>query len=93
MKELIDYDLDIYNTLKDFPDSNDDAYIYIRIHKEDDDLKKSLYIKGAVPLLAAALLGTITNNDHLSEALVELSKELLKHTQKPNKHWYDKLFE
>jgi len=93
MKELIDYDLDIYNTLKDFPTSDSEAYIYIRIHKEKDDLKKSLYIKGTAPLLATAILDTITENDHLSEALVELSKELLKHTQKPNKHWYDKLFE
>jgi hypothetical protein len=93
MKELIDYDLDIYNILKDFPESDDEAYIYIRIHKEKDDLKKSLYIKGTAPLLAATILDTITENDHLREALVELSGELLKRTQKPNKHWYDKLFE
>ena len=92
MKELIDYDLDIYNTLKDFPTSDSEAYIYIRIHKEKDDLKKSLYIKGTAPLLAVAILDAITKNDHLSEALVELSK-ILKRTEKPNKHWYDKLFE
>lgn len=93
MKELIDYDLDIYNILKDFPKSNDDAYIYIRIHKEKDDITKSVYISGTNTMLALAIIDTITENDHLSEALVELSRELLKHTQKPNKHWYNKLFE
>lgn len=70
MKDLIDYDLDTYNALEDFPqDSEDNAVIYIRVETATGEPKHSAIIRGYNSTISVALLGAMYHDKSFVESI------------------------
>jgi len=72
MEKLENYDLDVMNVLKDFPENNEDSFLYIRgkIDLENNKILPSfVYMNGDIDTLAASIYSLI-KSDSTAQAAV-----------------------
>lgn len=77
MENLTDYDLDVMNLLKDFPQNDKNAFIYIRGESTDEGVTGFTSIKANKFLFGSMILNIMTKIDWTYDVIIAVVINIL----------------
>lgn len=90
MAQIEDYDLDVINTLKEFPQNEEDAYLYIRGNL--DGITNKLFtfvsIRGARKTLSAAIYSLIRDKESIRKVVYDAVINCVKESPKEEQDYF-----
>ena len=72
-QKMMDRDLDIVNTMKGFPDTEEDCFLFVRgrLYEDNDDMQTFVNYQGSPESFALSIANIMDSNEDIKEILLD----------------------